>query len=299
MKKEKKKENKIIRLGIPTRFLLPPTLTIFKAASYDLEVDEKTFQAKIDDPEIQCFLERTREITKEVENGILDVGISATDRVIGIGAKVVEVCSLDYTREGVWGKGKIVLVVPKDSKIKTLKDLNGKTIITRFPEITEEFLKKNKLSAKIDISDVPNESRIGKLADAGVEFVLTGSTLENYHLKSIAFLMETSAILIANPKSLKDKWKKEKIENLGLLLKGARLGQEMAGLMLHASNNMMEEVLKVLPALKKPTVTHLRGENWFDVFTVANKKEVREIIPKLKGIGCTDIVEFPLNKVVV
>lgn len=110
--------------------------------------------------------------------------------------------------------------------------------------------------------------------------------------------MKTSPWLIANKKAWKDKWKRKKIEDLAILLKGARLGQEYVGLMLHASNDMMEQVLKVLPALKKPTVTHLRGENWFDVFTVAKKKKVREIIPKLKKIGCTDIVEFPLNKVV-
>lgn len=294
-----KKENKI-KIGIPTRFLLPPTLTIFRAAGYNLEIDEKAFQVKkIDDPEIECFLGRAAEIAQRVGDDILDAGISSKDRVIETGAKVQQICDLDYTREGTWGKGKIVLIVPKNSGIRTLRDLGGKIIITRFPKITKEFLEENKISAKIEISDVPNESQIGKLADAGVEFSLTGASLADYNLKPLAFLMETSAILIANENSLKDKWKKEKIEGLGLLLKGARIAQEMAGLMLHASNEMMEAVLKVLPALKKPTVTRLRGQDWFDVFTVANRKEVRELIPKLKKIGCTDIIEIPLNKVVV
>lgn len=294
MKKEKK-----IRIGIPTRFLLPPTLKIFRAAGYSLEVDERVFQVKIDDPEIECFLGRTAEIAKMVESGVLDAGISRKDRIVGSGVKVHEICDLDYTRNGPWGKGKIVLVVPKDSKIKTLSDLNEKTIITRFPEITKEFLKKHRVSAKIAISDIPNEFQIGKLADAGAEFTLTGSTLAAFRLKPLAIIMETSAIFIANKQSLKNKWKKEKIENLAILLRGARLGQEYAGLILHASNEIMEEVLKVLPALKKPTITQLRGENWFDVLTVARKKEIRILIPKLKLIGCTDIVEFPLNKVVI
>jgi len=296
------KKGKKIKIGIPTRFLLAPTLVIFKAAGYNLEADaadEKAFQARIDDPEIECFLGRAAEIVRRVGNGILDAGISSKDRVLENREKVIEICDLDYTRAGIWGKGKIALVVPKTSGIKTLKDLNGKTIITRFPRITKEFLKKYKVSANIEISDVPNESQIGKLVDAGAEFTLTGSALVAYNLKPLAVIMETSAILIANEKSLKNKWKREKIENLAMLLKGARLAQEYSGLMLHASDEMMEEVLKVLPALKKPTVTRLRGENWFDVLSVANKKEIREIIPRFKKIGCTDIVEFPLNKVVI
>ena len=139
----------------------------------------------------------------------------------------------------------------------------------------------------------------GVVADAAVEFSQIGSHLRTYNLRVLETLLETSVVLIANEKSLKNKWKREKIENLAILFKGARLAQEYSGLMLHASDEMMEEVLKVLPALKKPTVTQLRGENWFDVLTVANKKEIRNIIPKLKKIGCTDIVEFPLNKVVI
>lgn len=289
---------KSIKFGIPTRFLLPPTLVIFKAAGYNLEIDRTTFQANIDDQEIECFLGRTAEIAEMVGDGILDAGISRKDRVLETGAEVKEICDLNYTRKGIWGKGKIMIVVPKTSQIKTVKDLKGKTIITRLPKITEEFLKKHKVSAKIEISDTPSESQIGNLVDAGVEFVLTGCTLASYNLKPLAEIMETSAVLIANKKALEDKWKREKIENLGLLLKGARLAQEMVGLMLHASNEMMEKVLKILPFLKKPTVTHLRGENWFDVFTVVNKKTVRKLIPRLKRIGCTDIIEFSLRKVI-
>lgn len=287
-----------LRIGIPTRFLLNPTLKLFKGAGYDLLVDEQAFRVEIDDPEIECFLGRTREIAQRVQDGVLDAGISGNDGILEAGACVVEVCDLDYTREEILGKGRIVLVVPELSDVKEIKDLEGKTIITRFPKMTADFLRQNGVSAKIEISDVPNEHQIGKLADAGAEFTLTGSSLEAHGLRVISEIKKISAVFIANEKALQDDFKKEKIENLALLLKGARQGQEMVGLMMHAANSMMEEVLRVLPSLKKPTVTLLRGENWFEVFTVAKSAEIRHIIPKLKQIGCTDIIEFPLNKVI-
>ena len=296
MKNEQK-----LRLGIPTRFLLPQTLDLLKAAGYNVEIEENTFRAKIDDPEIECYLGRAVEVAKRVADGIFDVGISSKDRVIeaGVQTQIQELCDLEYTRKGIWGSGKIAIIVPNASDIQDIKDLEGKIILTRFPEVTKQFLQEHKVTAILEVSDIPNEPQIGKLADAGVEFVLTGGTLEAYNLRSIATIMETSAVFIANKDALQDTWKKEKIDDLLLLLQGARRGQEMVGLMLHASNDMMEEVLKILPALKKPTVTLLRGENWFEVFTVAKEKEARKLIPQLKNIGCTNIIEFPLNKVVI
>ena len=196
-------------------------------------------------------------------------------------------------------KTRVVLAVPEKSSIKTIKGLKGKKIITRLPGITETFLKKNKVSAVIEFSDAQNESKVPEFAEAIVEFVNTGTNLESFDLKILEVLMEDYLAVVANKDALKNKWKSEKINNLAVLLKGARLGQEMVGVMLHASNDMMEDVFKTLPALKKPTVTHLRGENWFDIFTVVKKKKIRELIPRLKKIGCTDIIEIPLTKVIV
>lgn len=292
-----KKENKI-KFGIPRGTLKEPIRELFKKAGYGLNIDEKFSIAQIDDPEIRCFFARTNEISSLIDKGILDGGIVSKVSIAETKTEIKEIYDLG-TIDPVWKETRLVLMVPEKSKIKKIEDLKGKKIITRVPEITKDFLKRNKISATIEFSDASNELKVPDFADAVVEFTNTGVTLKALNLRILNVLMKDSILITANEDSLKDKWKREKIENLGILLKGARVAQAMVGLMLHASNDMMERVLKVLPALKKPTVTHLRGQNWFDVFTVANKKEIRKLIPKLKKIGCRDIVELPLNKVVV
>ena len=290
-------KNKLLKLGIPGWTFKEPIEELFKKTGYDFKIDEKSSAVYIDDQEIDCFFARAKELCPLIERGILDGGIVGRATRAETKTKLTEVCDLGSLYLG--QETKIVLAIPEKSKMKSLKDLKGKKIITRIPKITKDFLMKNKISASIEFSDGTNEAKVPSFADALVEFTNTGATLKTYNLKIIAVLIKDSVILVANKKSLKDKWKREKIEKLAILLKGARLAQEMVGLMLHASNEMVEEVLKVLPSLKKPTVTQLRGENWFDVFTVADKKEIRNLIPKLKKIGCNDIVEFPLNKVVI
>ena len=292
MKKEKK-----IKFGIPSGTLKDSLEKLFKEAGYNFEINEKSSMVYIDDPEIDCFFGRAKEIASLIKEGFLDGGVLSEVAIAEDKVKLIKIGDLGSLYPGV--ETKIVLAVPEKSSIKSPKDLKGKKIITQVPGITKEFLKKNKISANVEFLDASNESRVPVLADALVGFTNTGATLKFFKLKKIAVLMKDAVIIGANEKSLKDKWKKEKIENLAMLLGGVRVAQEYAGLMLHASNDMMEYVLEILPALKKPTVTQLRGENWFDVLTVANKKEIRKIIPKLKRIGCTDIVEFPLNKVVV
>jgi len=291
------KQKKKIKFGIPGWTFKEPMEKLFQEAGYDFEINEKTLAVYIDDPEIDCFFGRAKEVAPLIEKGILDGGIVSKVIVAETKTKLVEVANLGSMYPGL--ETRLVLAVPKKSSIKSLRDLNEKKIITRVPEITKEFLQKNKISASVEFSDGTNESKVPSFADVLVEFTNTGATLEFYKLRVLEVLMKDAVILVANQKTLKNKWKREKIENLAMLLKGARLALEYSGLMLHASNEMMEEVLKALPALKKPTVTSLRGENWFDVLTVINKKEIRKIIPKLKKIGCTDIVEFPLNKVVI
>ncbi len=295
-KKYMKKLNKI-KFGIPGWTFKEPLKELFQKAGYDFKIDEKSSAVYIDDSEIDCFFARAKEICPLIEKGILDGGIVGRATIVETKTKLIEISNLGSIYTGT--ETRLVLAVPQKSHIKSLKDLKGKKIVTRVPEITKEFLRKNKIPAIIEFSDGTNETKVPSFADALVEFTNTGATLGFYNLKILVVLMKDSVVLVANEKSLKNKWKREKIENLAILLKGARLAQEYAGLMLHASNEMMEEVFKVLPALKKPTVTQLRGENWFDVLTVVDKKAIREIIPKLKKIGCTAIVEFPLNKVVV
>lgn len=288
-----------LKFGFPIGALQREVLDLFLASGYDIKFSENIQKIDIDDPEINCVLVRPIPMASLIEKGFLDAGISTDSAVLETKAKVNKVCDLEYIKPA-FPKMKIVTGVPRDSKIKTVKDLEGKKIITRVPNIAKEYLKKNNVSAEILYSDAPvNEPIVGVAADAIIEFYQFGEFFNTYKIRIIDTIMERSLVLIANKECLNQNWKKEKIANLAMLLKGARLGQEMAGLMLHASNDMMEEVLKIVPSLKKPTVTQLRGENWFDVLTVANKKEIRKIIPRLKKLGCVAITEFPLNKVVL
>lgn len=294
------KKNKI-KIGIPKGFLQNYVKSIFRDAGYNFEIKGRPSSVSIDDKDIECFLSGGYEIPRLIKEGILDAGIISKGIALESGIKenkkIIEIGSPSSE----WEETRVVVAVPKNSKIRKVKDLNGKKIITRLPGIAKKFLKENKISAEIEFSQGVNEQKIPELSDAVIDFANTGETLKFYNLRVLAVIAEDMSIisLIAGEKSIKERQKREKIEDLGLLLSGARLAQDYAGLMLHASNDMMEDVFKILPSLKKPTVTNLRGENWFDVFTVAKKEEIREIIPKLKKIGCTDIVEFPLKKVVV
>jgi len=288
---------KKIKFGFPSREWQSQTIKLFELAGYKVKFQGNLYRLEIDDPEIECVLAKTEEIASYVEKGVIDAGITQKIHLLEQKVKVVEVEKLNYGND-VWWNTKLVLAVPENSRIKSVKDLQGKKVLVRVSEIAKEYFRKHKVQAEIEWSDRPTEPKIPTFGDAIVEFTNTGNALKSHNLKILDTLMETTPELIANQEIWKNKWKREKIEELAMLLKGARLAQAYSGLMLHASNEMMEKVLKILPSLKKPTVTHLRGENWFDVLTVAKKKRIRELIPQLKKIGCTDIVEFPLNKVI-
>lgn len=292
------REIKKIKLGFPNDLTKEQTIKLFLAAGYDIELNETLYSAQIDDPEIEIFLAHGQELTSYTEVGAIDAAIAQKVYILDQKVKVVPIISFDY---GVnrWVNAKVVLAVPEKSKIRAVKDLAGKKILTGLPKIAEEYLKKNNIKAEIEWTDRPTEPKVPLLGDAIIEFINKGSTLRAFNLRIIDVLMETSPTLFMNEKSYKNKWKREKIENLAILLKGARLAQEMAGLMLHVSGEKMEQALKILPSLKKPTVTQLRGRHWFDILAVVDKKEIRTLIPELKKIGCTDIVEFPLNKVII
>lgn len=292
------KEIKKIKLGLPSGLLKDQTEKLFLSAGYDIRINERSYRAYIDDPEIEIFLARGQELTFYTEKGAIDAAISQKVYILDQKVKVVPIASFDYG-VNMLGNAKIVLAVPEKSKIKSVKDLAGKKILARVPKIAEEYLKKHNIKAEIEWTDRPSEPKVPLLGDAIIEFTNKGSTLKAFNLRIVDVLMETSPTLFMNEKSYKDKWKREKIENLAILLKGARLAQEMAGLMLHVSGEKMERALKILPSLKKPTVTQLRGRHWFDILAVVDKKEIRTLIPELKKIGCTDIVEFPLNKVII
>ncbi len=293
-----KQKNKL-KFGLPWEYLREGAIELLKKAGYEVKVDEYSYHIEIDDPEIDCITSRAKELVSLVVRGVVDIGITEKVFILDNKAKVVELIDLDYGYK-TWKAAKIVLAVPENSKVKSVNDLENKKIATWVPEIAKDYFKKHKIKVGIELTNLPTEPKCAaNIVDGVIEFVNTGNSLRKFHLKVLDTLTETSPWLIVNKETWKNKWKRKKIENLAMLLKGARLALEYSGLMFHASNKMVKEVLKILPSLKKPTITRLEKENWFDILTVAKKKELRKIIPKLKKIGCTDIVEFPLNKVVI
>lgn len=291
--------NKInkIRIGIPKGSLQERTLKVFKIAGFDIEVPRRRYILKIDDPEIECFLLRPQGIPKYVEKGKLDLGISGDDWILGSGAKVVEVCDLKYAKKEI-KKVRWVLAVPKDSKIKQVQDLEGKVISTEAVNLVKDYLKKNKVRAKVEFSWGATEVKPPRFADAIVDITETGASLRAHNLKILDTVLESSTKLIASKKAWTNKWKKEKIKDLALLLQGALRGEEAVNLMMHVPGEKLNIILKVLPKLKSPTVRKIAGENWYDVSVGCGAKETRELIPELKRFGCQGIVQYPMIKLV-
>lgn len=293
----KSKKNKL-RLGVPGRALREQFLELLRMAGYNVDVSDSGHKMTVDDPEIDCFLSKTQELATWVENGMLDAAVVQRARLLEQNIKAEEIAQFNFGN-GIWDLTRVVLSVPRDSKIKSLKDLQGGEVVSRLPNLTKKFLKEKGISAKVIHVSYPGEAKAEMFNRPLVDFTNTGRTLAEHNLVILAQIMTTAPVLIMNKEAAKDKWKREKMENLAMLLQGARLAKDMVGLILHASNEIMGEVLRILPAMKKPTVTQLRGEDTFDILTVINKKQARELVPYLKKIGATDIVEFPLEKVII
>lgn len=291
-----KKINKL-KLGLPKGSLEEQTIKLFHSAGYNIKVAENSYYPEINDPEIECVLIRAQEIPRYIESEMLDAGITGEDLILETKAKVIEAADLGYSR-GRLGKVKLVLAVPRDSNIKSAKDLKGKTIATELVEIAKDYLRKNKVKANVEFSWGATEIKPPELADAIIELTDTGATLTAHNLKIIDTIMESSTKFITSKKVWQDKWKREKIKNLVVLLKGALAAEERVGILMHVSGKKLKKALKILPAIKKPTITKIAGTNLYDLLTVAKKEEIRELIPKLKKAGCSGIIEFPLNKVI-
>jgi len=243
------------------------------------------------------MLIRAQEMSRYVEDGVLDMGITGRDWVKENGSKVQEVAELVYAKVGLkpvrW-----VLAVPVDSPIKSAKDLQGKRIATELVNVTKEYLAKNGVKANVEFSWGATEAKPPELADAIIEVTETGSSLRANNLVILETVMESSTVVIVNAAAWSDPWKRKKIENLILLLKGALAAQEKVGLKMNVPRKNLEQVMKVLPALNSPTIAEMYDKNWVDVDTVVDEKIVREIVPKLKDAGAEGIVEYPLNKVI-
>lgn len=287
-----------LKLGIPKGSLQKYTLKIFKEAGFDISIPERGYFLMIDDPEIECYLLRPQEIPKYVESGKLDLGISGDDWILESRAKIIEVCDLRYAKQEI-KKVKWVLSVPKNSKIKSVKDLQGKTISTEAVNLTKDYLKENKVKAKVKFSWGATEVKPPRFADAIVDITETGASLKAHNLKILDTIFVSSTKLITNKFSWQDKWKKEKIKDLALLLQGAVRGEGAVSLIMHAPGEKLKRISKALPKLKSPTIRKIVGQDWYDIIVSCKEKDARELIPKLKRMGCRGIIEFPMIKLVI
>ncbi len=287
-----------LKLGIPKGSLENATVDLFRRAGFTISTSSRSYFPGIDDPEIECMLIRAQEMARYVEDGILDAGLTGRDWIQENEADVVAVADLIYAKQS-FGKVRWVLAVPEASSFQSVKDLQGKIIATELVQTTKRYLAAHGVSAKVEFSWGATEVKPPVLADAIVEVTETGSSLRANKLKIIETVLESNTQLIANHAAWSDAAKRRKLEDIKMLLEGAINALGKVGLMLNVHKNDLERVLDVLPALKRPTISHLSDEEWLAVNTILDESTVRDIIPRLKQAGGQGIVEYPLNKIVL
>lgn len=289
--------NKKLRLGLPKGSLQESTLKLFRKAGYHINISSRSYYPSFDDQEIEAMLIRAQEMAGYVEAGILDCGLTGKDWIMEQNAAVHEVAELIYAKEGL-RPVKWVIAVPDDSRIRTVRDLNGKRIATELVGFTKRYLKSKGVKAEVDFSWGATEVKPPHLADAIVELTETGTSLKANNLRIVETILESSTRFIANRKAWQDKWKRRKMENIVMLLKGALAAEERVGLKMNVPAKSLKRVMSLLSALHSPTISQLSDRDWYALEVMINEKTVRDIIPKLKMAGASGIVEYPLNKVI-
>ncbi len=287
----------ILKLGLPKGSLQEATLRLFKKAGYHISVSTRSYYPVFDDAEIESMLIRAQEMARYVEDGHLDCGLTGHDWVLEQNADVVEVAELIYGKEG-FRPVKWIIAVPMDSKIKTIKDLEGKRIATELVGFTKRYLKSKGIKAEVDFSWGATEVKPPHLADAIVELTETGSSLKANNLRIIETIIESTTRFIVNKKAWQDKWKRQKIENIALLLRGALAAEDKVGLKMNVPEKSFKKILSLLSAMHSPTISSLSDAGWYAIDIITDEKLVRDLIPKLKSAGASGIVEYPLNKVI-
>ncbi len=287
----------VLKIGLPKGSLQETTFKLFKNAGYNIKLLERSYVPSIDDPEIEGLVIRAQEMARYVEDGILDMGITGLDWVLEQDAKVVELVRLRYGKVGFRGV-KWVVAVPANSRIRRIEDLQDKKIATELVGFTRRYLKKKGIEASVEFSWGATEVKPPLLADAIVEVTETGASLKANSLRIIETILESETVLIANRAAWKDPWKRTKMENITMLLKGALLAEEKVGLKMNVPKNKLQKVTGILPSLHTPTVSTLSDQEWVAVEVIMDEKTVRNIIPELKRAGAQGIVEYPLNKVI-
>ena len=286
-----------LKLGIPKGSLEDATVTLFAKAGYNIKIKSRSYFPSIDDDEIECMLIRAQEIARYVENGVIDAGLTGKDWIQENRADVVEIADLVYSKASSrpvrW-----VLAVPNESPIQSIKDLQGKRIATEAVNMTVDYLKKHGVTADVEFSWGATEVKPPKLVDAIVEITETGSSLKANNLRIVETLMESNTKFVMNKEAYNDSWKKQKVDRLVLMLKSAMAANGQVCLMMNVPKNKLQEVVKILPEGKKPTIAELTDPNWVDLTVVLEERLVREIAPDLKIIGVEDIVEYSINKII-
>jgi ATP phosphoribosyltransferase len=286
-----------LALGLPKGSLQEATFALLRKAGFSIEVGSRSYLPSVDDPEIHARLIRAQEISRYVELGLLDAGITGYDWIVENASDVQEVAELIYARQGLrpvrW-----VLAVPEDSAIKCAKDLEGKRIASEAVALTKRWLKQHGVHAEVEFSWGATEVKAPELVDAIVELTETGSSLRAANLRIVETILESTTRFIANKKAWKDPWKRQKIEQLAILLSGALAAETMVLLKMNSRRDNVQAIARVLPSLHAPTVNNLADPAWVAVESVVNEKIVREIIPQLKKAGAEGIIELPLNKVI-
>lgn len=289
--------DKILKLGLPKGSLQEATLKLFRKAGYHVSVSSRSYYPVFDDAEIDSMLIRAQEMARYVQDGHLDCGLTGKDWILEQNADVVEVAELIYGKGG-FSPVKWVIAVPMDSKIKSVKDLEGKRIATELVGFTKRYLKSKGVKAEVDFSWGATEVKPPYLADAIVELTETGASLRANNLRIVETIIESTTRFIANKKSWQDRWKRQKMENIAMLLKGALAAEEKVGLKMNVPEESIKKVLSLLSAMHSPTISPLSDKGWYAVEVIIDEKKVRDMIPKLKSSGASGFVEYPLNKVI-
>jgi len=288
----------LLKFGIPKGSLEAATIELFKKAGWTITQTSRNYFPSIDDEEIKCNLIRTQEMSKYVEKGTIDAGIAGIDWVLENGSDVIKVCDLVYSKAS-RRPTKWVLVVTEGSPIKSVEDMKNKTISTELVGFTKKYFAERNIPVKVEFSWGATEAKVVEgLCDAIVEVTETGSTIKANGLRIVETLMTSNPVIIANKKAWENRWKREKIQQIAILLTAALKAENMVGLKMNAPKDKLAEIVKVLPSLNYPTVSHLYNSDWISIESVLNEKEVRRIVPKLLSLGAQGIIEYPLNKII-
>ncbi len=289
--------SRVLSIGLPTGSLHEATLALFAKAGYQISGASRSYKPGIDDPELRVRLLRAQEISRYVEHGFLDCGLTGKDWIAENASDVAVLCDLPFSKVSS-APTRWVLVVPNDSPVRSVADLQGKRIATEAVGLTRQFLEREGVRADVEFSWGATEVKVPDLVDAIVDITETGSSLRANNLRIVATLLESYPQLIANRDALADSWKKEKLARLQILLEGALAARDKVGLKMNLPENQLQKLIATLPSLREPTVSPLAHPGWIAVETIIDEKIVRELIPTLKMLGAEGIIEYPLNKVV-